>query len=201
MVFRIFIALVVLANILFAVQIYQLSRAHAMLAEVPAGYSIGPADADITVVEFFDYACPHCATVDPVIMEAVKRDGHVRYVPRPIVSPDPDGTIYSRAVYAAGLQGKFIEMHRELIGDFRVLNERRKDELAAKTGIDAKKFRADMESKDVQASLDRNMWLIRYFYSKSVPHFIIGGKIKFSPGAHTPSVEDFLEMFKEARSG
>ena len=200
MAFRIFIVVLLLANILFLYQVVQLNRAHAALYNVPEGYSIGPANADVSLVEFLDYSCPHCRAIDPVIREAIQRDGKTRYIPRPVPTQIPGSVKYARAVYAAGQQGKFIEMHIALMENFRAMDEENLAEMAVDLGMDKEKFLTDMTPEKADEYLKKNSWLLANFYTPSMPHFIINGRIAFSPEKKAPGVDDFLSIFREARA-
>jgi protein-disulfide isomerase len=79
----------------------------------------GPADARVTLVEFGDYQCPYCGAAYPVIKRLQKLFGKkLRFVFRnfPLTQAHPYALIAAEAAEAAGLQGKFWEMH-DLIYD------------------------------------------------------------------------------------
>jgi protein-disulfide isomerase len=74
----------------------------------------GPEDAQITLVEYGDYACPYCAEAYSVVKEIQKRLGTklrvvFRNFPLPDVHPHAP-----HAAEAAAVQGKFWEMHDTL---------------------------------------------------------------------------------------
>jgi hypothetical protein len=71
----------------------------------------GPADAQVTLIEYGDYECPHCRQVAPIIEQVLERFGdRLRYVFRhlPISTAHPNAQI---AAEAAATQGRFWEMH------------------------------------------------------------------------------------------
>ena len=39
----------------------------------------GPADADVTLVEYGDFECPYCGLAEPVIRELLADFGDLRY--------------------------------------------------------------------------------------------------------------------------
>src|ERR1700759_4491317 len=101
--YRLAFAAVILCCAYVAFGIYAQSKARAQIDTAPRGFFFGPEDADVTVVEFFDYSCAHCRAVDPAIMGAVLKDGHARFIPRPMASANSaEGQAYAQAAYAAG---------------------------------------------------------------------------------------------------
>lgn len=70
----------------------------------------GNPDATVTVIEFFDPNCPHCATLYPVMEEVVRQYGdRARFVYKPFVLWQ-HSVAQSAALYAAAQEGKFFEM-------------------------------------------------------------------------------------------
>ncbi len=194
--FRVFISLVVLASIFLAYMVIQQMRATHALVTVPAGYAQGPENADLTFVEFFDYTSDKCRSVDPILQEALKKDGHVRYIPRP-VPVDGTGEKYVQFAYAAGEQGKFMQTHAALIADFRALDDTRKAQLAQSLGLDLDKLNKDMTGQNVVRKMKENLWLTQAYGTTGLPQFI-AGKIVYQP-TQKPTVQDFLSLFNEAR--
>jgi NhaA family Na+:H+ antiporter len=79
---------------------------------------LGPADAEITLVEFGSYACPRCHVVHEVIEDLRSRFGdRMRYVFRhlPIAGSDAAIPAAELAEYAAGSTGRFWEVHEALM--------------------------------------------------------------------------------------
>lgn len=195
--FRTFIIAIVLASAFFGYKIIGQMRAAQMLADVPAGNSLGPEKADLTIVEFLNYTSTNCRTVDPILREALKKDEHVRYIPRPVYSNDGTSEKYVQLAYAAGEQGKFMQMHDALITDFRALDSKRIAQLAASLGLDHDKLNKDMAGQNVVERKKENIRLSQAYGARSFPHFVIDG-IAWAP-ASRPTMEDFLSLFREAR--
>jgi NhaA family Na+:H+ antiporter len=91
---------------------------------------LGPVDAQITLVEYGSYACPHCRAANDTIAEVRKRFGdRMRYVfrHRPISGSD----IARRAAdlaERADVSGRFWDAHIELMTRSETLTE---DDLSA----------------------------------------------------------------------
>lgn len=80
----------------------------------PSDWVRGDATATVSFIEYGDYECPACAETEP-IMQQLESDygGRVAFVFRnfPLYTIHPDAGISAQAAEAAGLQGKFWEMH------------------------------------------------------------------------------------------
>ncbi|MCA0268397.1 MAG: DsbA family protein [Bacteroidetes bacterium] len=68
--------------------------------------SFGPADAKVTVVEFFEPNCPHCAHLSPTIAAVQEANPDVRFVYKPVVFWR-QSTLQMQAILAAHAAGKF----------------------------------------------------------------------------------------------
>ena len=160
----------------------------------PADYSIGPADAKVTVVEFFDYRCGYCkrsaswATALPA-----KYDDQVRVVFKdfPILSTESEKA--ALAAIAAGKQGKYIEMHMGLmeLDNGSGFGPEMIDQVAESIGVDVTKMRADMKSVEVQKTVADSKSLARTLGITGTPSFIIG--TEFVPSADITQVEALIQ--------
>jgi protein-disulfide isomerase len=75
--------------------------------------SKGNPDASVTVIEFFDPNCPHCATLHPIMEQVVARHGDKAwFVWRPFLNW-PASMTQIEALYFAAQDGKFFEMMEE----------------------------------------------------------------------------------------
>ncbi|MFP4313100.1 MAG: DsbA family protein [Alphaproteobacteria bacterium] len=200
MVIRLFyIFIIVLAGFLSA-QVYYIYSARAHITNIPEGYHFGPANADLTVVEFLDYSCPYCQEVHPIIMEAVEQDGNVKYAPMPILSVNSDGGNAAYLLYAAAKMGKFKEGHKYFIENNTNLVRERLPEITRDLGVDEQEFTTHLDSADVFHHVQDNHTAFRNLKATGTPTFMIGPDILFVPQDGMPSVEDFLIMFEEARA-
>src|SRR5277367_6114552 len=93
------------------------------LAQPPIMPAAGAKDADVTIVEFFDYNCPFCKKTAPELQKLLHTDPKVRilYKEWPIFG---DVSEYAaRSALAAHWQGKFLIAHEALIGTPNDLDE------------------------------------------------------------------------------
>lgn len=123
-------------------------------------FSIGSADAPITIMEFFDYQCGFCAkfnkTTFPLIKKQYIDTGKVRFIYRDYIL-----SMHAMAGQAASLatcaqrQNKFHEMHEVLFGNPELLGQAKFQELAEKVpGIDMANLEACLQSPELRVEID-----------------------------------------------
>jgi len=79
---------------------------------------LGPPDAELTLVEYGSYVCPHCHAVHEVIEGLRSRFGErMRYVFRHLPVADNENALHAAALaeYAAETTGRFWEVHEALM--------------------------------------------------------------------------------------
>jgi protein-disulfide isomerase len=118
----------------------------------------GSDDARVKLVEFFDYACPHCqqfkAGLDQVLAD---KAGQVsaHFLMFPLESRYPQSRSAAQASIAANQQGKFKEMHARL---FEVAPRHGRDDVigyARALGLDLARFEKDYQDAAVQVTSDQ----------------------------------------------
>jgi protein-disulfide isomerase len=120
-------------------------------------HSIGPADAPVTLEEFGDFQCPPCGLLHPVLKDMEKEFGsQLRVIFRefPLAQTHQHAINAARAAEAAGMQGKFWEMHDLIFTNQRTWKDAFDarptfEEYAVKLGLDIAKFRRDVTSSAV----------------------------------------------------
>ena len=125
-------------------------------AEPP--HSVGMPDAAVTLEEFGDFQCPPCGLLHPVLKEMEKEFGpRLRVIFReyPLVPTHPHALTAARAAEAAGLQGKFWQMHDMLFTNQRTWHtafDARPvfEGYAVKIGLDMEKFKRDINGSVVE---------------------------------------------------
>ena len=154
-----------------------IARRRAELSEDPSSPVGGNETGDVTIVEFFDYRCPHCRTAARLLAELVAEDRGIRVVYKEFPILGPDSLFAARAALAARLQGKYDAFHRALMAE-RTLNRARVMELAASLGIDTVRLEQDMESPDIASAIRRTHALAEALSINATPAFIIGDEVR-----------------------
>ena len=111
-------------------------------------HSKGPTAATLTLVEYGDLQCPHCALVHPVVAEiAHELADSLRIVFRhfPLTRVHPRSQRAAEAAEAAGMQGKFWEMVDLLYQNHEDLSDESLARYAKKARTDVKQFTRDIE--------------------------------------------------------
>ncbi len=117
----------------------------------------GPEDAPVTLEEFGDFECPPCGMLHPVLQTMEKEfGGRIRIIFRefPLVPAHVHALAAARSAEAAGLQGKFWEMHDLLYDNQKVWHEAFDarpifEDYAKRIGLNLEKFRSDLSSEAV----------------------------------------------------
>lgn len=181
-------------------QIVSVQYTRAGLDNVPMEQVYGNPDGDVTVIEFVTYTCPYCRRYHPVLMNAIGKDGNVRYIPRPLPSVKNGAFMDDAALaYAAGEQGAFKLAHGALLLDPRIMDDGGLDAIIETLNFDdPEKLKADMKSDAVVKQIQNNINLATSLHIQSTPTYIIG-KTMLTPSDKPPSVDDFLILFENAR--
>jgi formate-nitrite transporter family protein len=126
----------------------------------PGDHIRGPAGAPITLVEYGDFECPHCAAAAPVLRAALAEFGpRLRFVFRhyPIVISHRDAHFAAQASEAAAAQGKFWEMHDLLFQRQSSLSRESLLGYARELGLDADRMARQLDSGEYADRVDRDL--------------------------------------------
>ena len=117
-------------------------------------HAAGSADAPLTLVEYGDYQCPHCAAADPVVRAVQKALGKdLRFVFRnfPLTEMHPAAEPAAEFAEGAAVQGKFWEAHDAIFAWSRrhgpaSLGPEAFDAIAKSLELDGAQLQEDIES-------------------------------------------------------
>src|SRR5437762_9836597 len=103
----------------------------------------GPSDAPIKLLEYGDYECPYCGEAYPVVKAIQERLGDrlcFAFRNFPLVNAHPHAEHAAEAAEAAGVQGKFWEMHDTLYENQTALDDEDLAQYAADLRLDARRL-------------------------------------------------------------
>ncbi|MBA1143399.1 DsbA family protein [Mesorhizobium neociceri] len=157
----------------------------------------GNAQGDVTLVEFFDYNCPYCRQMAPIMEQAAADDPQLKIVYKEFPILGPDSLFAAKAALAAQLQGKYGAFHKALIGARTRVTEAAVLRIAGEVGLDVERMKTDMQQPDIQTLIDRNTELAQALRITGTPGFVVGDQI--FPGA--TDLETMKKLIRQARSG
>jgi len=166
-------------------------------------HTVGEGKSGVTLVEYGDFQCPACAAYHPLvkeIKEKYKEDITFQFRHFPLAQIHPNAQAAHRAAEAAGLQGKFFEMHDLLYERQNAWNNSRSpigifEGYAEELGLDVNKFRQDAASSAVNASINADMKAGQQAGANSTPTFVLNGqKLDQNPR----DLEAFEKLITEA---
>ena len=139
----------------------------------------GPATAPVTLVEYGDYECPYCLAAVPIVGDLRELLGdQLRFVFRhfPLTGSHPHAQRAAEAAEAAGVQGRFYEMHLVLFEHQDALEDDDLSAYAADLGLDTARFKREFDAhahasrvrEDVQSGLGSGVTGTPRFYLDGV---------------------------------
>ncbi len=174
-----------------------------------AGHSRGDPTAPVTIVEFSDFECTHCAAFHQSLEDVLRRaDQNVRVVFRhfPLDSAcnthvasrlHPKACLAAIASECAAEQGKFWQYHNVLFDNQQRLGREFLINYATRLGMDASRFAACLASGTMQAQVERDTEAAAALGVDSTPTWFVNGReIK---GALEP--EQLTDALTLARAG
>jgi protein-disulfide isomerase len=144
----------------------------------PRDFSIGPRNAPVTIVEFFDYRCPYCHTAMSWVFDAHRRNPQmVRVVFKEFPVLGPDSVEAAQAAVATIRQGRYQPFHRALMSHRGALNSQAIDAIARRSGVDVARMRRDMTDSAIFNHLEANHKLAGRSQIEGTPAFVINGEL------------------------
>ena len=203
------IALVVIAAVLGGIVFFTNHNKPASTGSngKPTSHIEGSSPENITLVEYGDYECPVCASFYPVVKQvAAKYDTRVAFQFRnlPLTSIHPNAFAGARAAEAAGLQGKYFEMHDLLYENqnawVSASNPLPNFETYARSlGLNISKFDTDYASDSVNSAVNADLNAFnKTGDDMATPTFYLDGKkldnTKLIDSSGSPSVDAFSKL-------
>jgi protein-disulfide isomerase len=132
----------------------------------------GSAKPEVTLVEFFDYACPYCKASNPAIERLISEDPGLRVVYRELPILGQESVEAARLSLTASKAGRFAQFHDALWQAGRPSP----DTLAAASQAAGMAATA-AGSADIEAELKKNFQLAGALGATGTPLFVIGNRV------------------------
>lgn len=167
----------------------------------PRDFAVGPADAAVTIVEFYDYRCTYCHHAMQWVLDIARtrRDIRIVFKELPILS---DASMEAaRAALAARPQGRYLQFHQGLMSHplDRDLTSTDIDNIARRAGIDVTRMRRAMDDPRIMETLQQNRAHAIDYNITGTPGFVINGEL--IPGFDQPRLEARIrEAARERRT-
>jgi protein-disulfide isomerase len=164
---------------------------HRAEIETPFGTAWkGSAKPDVTLVEFYDYACPYCKASNPAIERLLSEDKGLRVVYRELPILGQPSVDAARVSLAASKSGRFAQFHDAMWEAGRPAPETIATASQA-AGIAPK----PIDSPDIEAELKKNFQLAGALGATGTPLFVIGNRVINS----AVSYEELKKAIEDAR--
>ena len=159
--------------------------------------AFGPANAKVTVIEFFDFRCPGCKAVAHDYRALMAAHPEVRFVFKdwPILDRGDDITSQyaARAALAAHQQGKYLEVYDALMTE-RALSIEAIDAILAAHGVDMARAKAAIAAPDTTRHIADIHTIAAALRLQGTPTFFVNGKA--SPGIDPAEIGKLIEAAK-----
>lgn len=135
---------------------------------------VGPKDAKVTIVEFFDFNCGYCKRLAPELMKVIKANNDVKFVFKPVTFL---GSMpIAKAALAANKQGKFLEVYEAFLTHNGPVDAEAIEEVIKNAGLDVDETKKIMESDEIKKALSSITELSQKIEIRGVPTLVINGE-------------------------
>jgi protein-disulfide isomerase len=198
-------ALSLLAVLIFTPVALQAAEPHkapaavvSALAQPPLMPAAGAKEADVTIVEYFDYNCPFCKKTAPELLKLLQVDPKVRilYKEWPIFGAVSEYA--ARCALAANWQSRFLIAHDALIGAANDLDENSQvDAILKAAGVDLTQLARDRtaHATEITATLARNAQEATTLGFRGTPGIVVGRQLL----PRSLTLKDLQELTQSAR--
>jgi len=151
-----------------------------------ADHVTGNASGKILFIEYGDYQCPSCGGAYTNVKSILEENGNdITFIFRnfPLTTVHPNARAAAAAAEAAGLQGKFWEMHDKLYegqSDWENLDGTKRTNMfktyATSLGLDVSKFESDLSAKQVTQKINFDLAVGKAVDVNATPTFFLNGE-------------------------
>jgi protein-disulfide isomerase len=157
----------------------------------------GNPNGDVTIVEFFDYACPYCRNAHSILATLIKGDPNIRIVYKELPVLGEASVFAARVGIAVHLLApdRYLDFHVAMFQARGRLSPNIAIQTAVELGIDRVRLMEVIESDEVDQLINRNLQLAHTIGVNGTPSFLIGDAIV--PGLI--KIDQFKQLIAQAR--
>lgn len=150
-------------------------RAPVSMKDVPVR---GPANAFVTVLEFADFECPYCQTIQPVLQRIEREfNGKVAMAFKDFPLPmHPNAPKAAEASHCAAAQGKYWEYH-DLLFEKKQLAPESLKAYARDLKLDTKRFDACLDNGETKPIVNAHAAEAQSLVLQGTPTILINGRL------------------------
>lgn len=141
------------------------------------GAIAGNPRGNVSLVVFFDYACPYCRQGHADVIRLARDDGNIRVVYRdfPVLSPASEEA--AMAALSAARQGRYERFHNAMFETPGKVSHERTIEMVRLAGLNEMATAKDLGSAPLKAEIRKNLDLGRALGLTGTPSYIVGNRI------------------------
>ena len=182
-------------------EVTQLLSSNRKEIETPfAGAAAGNPKGDVSVVVFFDYACPYCRQGHADVNRLVADDGNIRIVYRdfPVLSPASDEA--AMASLSAAQQGRYQQFHNAMFETSGKVAHERTIAMVRSAGLNEMRTANDLNAPALKAEIKKNLELGRALGLTGTPSYVVGNRI-MSGAVGYDKLKEAVTEAREAKAG
>ena len=174
----------------------RVQMAMGMLAQDAGDPILGNPDGKMVIYEFTDYNCGYCKRVFQPLQELLAGDDDIKLVVKEFPILSETSLLAAQAGIAAQAQGVFTKFHVAMMTARGAISMNSILDAARSAGADTDRLKADMNSPEVAAIIDRTRMAAQALEISGTPGLVIGSQV--IPGAI--SVEQMREIVAAERA-
>lgn len=158
----------------------------------------------VTLVEFFDYQCPHCKDMTEILDNLTQKDSNLRVVYKEFPIFGANSQYAAKAALAAGQQGKYVEFHTALMQAADPITPDQVNAIAKNLGLNMDQWQKDMASAAITQELNANVKLAQQLQLMGTPAFVVSNTANPEQSVLIPggTTEEVLQgLINQANAG
>ncbi len=136
---------------------------------------VGPKDAKVTIVEFFDFSCGYCKKISPLIKQIIENNPDIKVVFKPLTFVSDISKYEAEVAFVANEHGKFMDFYTNIM-NAKVKTKADVDDIALKIGLYKSDIEKGVKSGKFNKTLNEVSELTTTLNIQGVPTLFINGK-------------------------